>query len=185
VNIKNIEDIVTLLITSDLQWLVAGNKQGEILYWQLLSKEFAAKGLDISEKKNVIQAHQGELNGIKETIGNKVISYGEDGQVRFWDLKAGENLRTIELDWKSIKDLIVSTNGLWLAAVSKKGQANIWNIASGNIGMIFPQDSVKVTEEWNTALHSNPVSNLKFMPGRGWVVITNGKMPYCVESGKQ
>jgi WD40 repeat protein len=172
--VEEIEEIVSLIFSSNLKWLVAGNKQGEIVYWPLPDKEKPATRFDFSTEMKVIPAHQVGLKGIKPSSGSNVISYGDDGRICLWDLHSGKNLRTIKLDWKGIKNIIVSADSLWLGAVSNRGEAKIWNNSTGNLCITLPAGSVKVTEEYSTNIYENPVSNLKFMPGRRWVVVNDG-----------
>lgn len=76
--------------------------------------------------------------------GKTLISSSEDGTVRFWDAKTGEELRSITVSAKPIYSIALSPDGKWLVTGGGKSQENtpgevkVWDMASGKLVKELP-----------------------------------------------
>lgn len=165
--------------TGPIQNLLTGARQKKTTWLMPKTASLTKPGQALHR---ILVGHTAGVYALAITADSKLVfSAGGDRAIRIWDLESGQNLRTIELDWKGIKDVIVSADGLWLGVISNNGAAQIWNNSRGDLLKTFPAGSVKVTEEYQSNFVGNPVSNLKFMPGRRWVVINDGKQITVLE----
>ena len=63
--------------------------------------------------------------------GQRLISAGKDGTIRFWDAVTGHKLSTIEGDGVPVLGLSVTSDGRYLASGNGNGVLNLWNLESG------------------------------------------------------
>jgi WD40 repeat protein len=80
--------------------------------------------------------------------GKTVISSGEDGTMRFWDVETHKETRTVG---HGATMLAVSPDGKTLASCSRKGKIHFWDVSSG--------EQLRVIEdcrEWVTSLAFSP-----------------------------
>ena len=83
--------------------------------------------------RHTLEGHTDRVQSVAfHSKGQMVVSGSFDGTIRFWDVRAGKQLRFIQESSQQINDLAISPNGALVAAVggSIKG-VKIWNIMSG------------------------------------------------------
>jgi WD40 repeat protein len=83
--------------------------------------------LDQIHAKNLWSSGQGTVFGGGFTRnGEKLITAGSDGSIRFWNLQ-GQELKKLVANTEGIQTIRSSPNGQYLASVSKRGQIQLWH----------------------------------------------------------
>lgn len=121
--------LTALTWTSDGQSVVAVGEDKVIRAW-------SPPGL---EQTNSVQIH--ELKSSESTVTalasspgltNQVVSGGQDGLIRFWNLEKGEILRKLE-QGSPVTALALSADGKRLLSTGSNSVARLWNLEDGKV----------------------------------------------------
>ncbi len=78
-----------------------------------------------------LAGHRGEVYGITfSPDGRQVVSGGEDGTIRFWDVETGHALKTIDAHKSCVNDVAYSPDGATLASASCDHTIRLWDATS-------------------------------------------------------
>jgi len=85
--------------------------------------------------------------------GSKLVSAGENGELKYWDVGTGSLQNHVQAHSDRINSIVFSANGAWLASASRNGRIKVWNAKSG-------------TEIASLRGHTEAVTVLAFHPER-------------------
>jgi WD40 repeat protein len=99
--------------------LAAGNAQGEIIWWDLVS----------SKPIRIITGHASAVFALDiSPDGTMLASGGMDGVLRVWDFRTGKQLLTLGGHNGWINSLAFSPDGRFLLSVGSDGTARMWGV---------------------------------------------------------
>lgn len=97
--------------------------------------------LQVQELKHF---HDGRVTGmVTDPKGNWIITSGDDGTLRRWEVKRERLLQTLQAGF--IQDIDVSQDGLRVAAcmgIDSKVKVRIWELSTGRSGQDFPLEDM-------------------------------------------
>lgn len=94
--------------------------------------EPATQPVESLEPAFVLSGHDGAVRTlIFDAASNQLLSAGEDGTVRIWDLETQAETQVIEAHQNWIRDMELSPLGSTLATASDDGTVKLWNPADG------------------------------------------------------
>lgn len=137
-----------LAVSPDQRWVAAGDEEGKIRVWDLTDLNLAAREL---------AGHRGPVWDMVFSAGNdRLISAGEDGSVRTWDLAGSPDLPADPLVMYSGNEplyvLALSPDGTRLATGGTNGNLLLWRL-----GELQEQPQVLTG-------HTDAVNSLGFSP---------------------
>jgi WD40 repeat protein len=112
----------SLAVSSNGQWLAAGNKAGEVGFWNLAHRQLVIP----------FRAHRAWVLGLAFSPDNKwLASGGNDGLIHFWEVGTTNRVGTLEGHLNQIWSLEFSRDGQSLVSASKDGTAKLWAVKGG------------------------------------------------------
>jgi len=157
--------VETIAITSDGHWGVVGTTDGALKIWRLP---------DFSQVR-ALKGHDNRVTALIPDPAGRMISCGQDGWVRVWDLARGQADHAFQLSWMKSHSLQISGDGHRIAAVSESGAVMTWDLRTGRELACLPDGSVKLRGVWNTDLTGRALTNLALLNQRAWAVVCDGE----------
>ena len=116
-------------VSQDSRIAVTGS-DGKIHIWALPQ---SAKDPDQAAPLLMLEGHVGEVNALDTAMkGAQLISGGNDGSVRLWQVSDGKSLRTIQ-HGSPVTAVAVTTDGKRVASTGIDGSAKLFNAADGKL----------------------------------------------------
>lgn len=123
-----------LSLALSFPYLISGNSLGTVSIWNLTTG-----GLS-----RTLEGHQGAVHGVAiSPDSQKLVTGGEDGLIKIWDLAAGLQsstlplLQTIQAHNNAVLTIAMSPNNQWLASGSWDKTIKIWNLETGELLKTF------------------------------------------------
>ena len=116
--------------------------------------------------KPVFRGHGGRVTKLVWSPDESYIaSGGEDGLVRLWDARSGEQRLAFDPHEREVVSVAWSPDGRWIANGSQDGNVRVWDAASGAERLCLPVRYVIDDRE-----HPGLVDNLAWSPDGKWLV---------------
>src|SRR5947207_8676900 len=91
---------------------------------------FYTPGLQVT-----LTGHQGEVICVAfAPDGNTLVTGGEDGTVRLWDLSTRKERATMTGHTQKVRDVAFSPDGKLIASASLDGSVRLWDVGTGQEG---------------------------------------------------
>lgn len=146
--IKGNDRWLTLAISADDEFLLAGGREGHLSLWSLRTGKLVSS----------LEGHQGAIHSAAFLgDGAKLISAGWDGSVRLWDRESTAELQRFEGAGMGQVSLTVSPDGTRFATGGEDGRISLWDIETAR--QLATYDG-----------HRERVGRIAFQPGSGCMV---------------
>jgi len=115
-----------LSISSDNQFAITGTTEGDILLWEIRLKTRSRRLIKI------LQGHKGPITDLLFSHGGQhIISAGEDGAIRLWEVLTGKEIFTFRGHTGKINSIAINNNGTFLASAGEDCSVRLWNLETG------------------------------------------------------
>jgi WD40 repeat protein len=109
---------------------------GELWVWEVQSGERHPAWQPLRGRgnagKSAFAGHPGVVSAVVwAPSGERLISGGSDGRLRWWEVHSGECVRVQEAHQGTVQSLKVSPDGSRLASCGDDGTIRIWDLSSG------------------------------------------------------
>jgi WD40 repeat protein len=116
-------NISSLAISSDGQFLVSGSYDKKIKIWLL----------ETGQEVRVLEGHTQTVRAIFISYDGKYIFSGSDDKsIRIWDLKTGKTVSILKAHSDSVSSIAATANGRKLVSASNDGILKIWDLNTYN-----------------------------------------------------
>lgn len=116
----NPSEVIVAAATDDGRTLALGTERGTIRIHDLVDGKQAVSALVHSATGRPVRAV-----AMDET-GTRIVSGGDDGWMKLWDLKTGELLRSVRVFQGAVSAVAFSPDGQTIASGAQAGEARLW-----------------------------------------------------------
>jgi WD40 repeat protein/transcriptional regulator with XRE-family HTH domain len=115
---------ISVALSGDGTWLVAGTGAGELRLWRLADRTALL----------AVEAHAGPVCGVAlSSDGRLLASGGQDGTLRLWQVPGGQLLATVEGHTGGVWDVALSADGRLVATGSWDGTVRLCEAPGGQL----------------------------------------------------
>jgi WD40 repeat protein len=108
------------------------NGNGELFIWDVQACRVRRDGECFDHDAVPVQGFVGHQSRVNALVwgpgGDRLITGGSDGKLRWWDIQSGECVCIQEAHHAAIQSLRVSPDGRWLASCGDDGAIKIWDL---------------------------------------------------------
>ena len=122
--------------SQDVKVLASAGDDGITRLWNLEDRQLAKWQGDNNSVHGVVFSQIPPTTLTKEGKEEIIVSGGDDGIVRLWNIK-GEKLLQLPPHNASVKSISISSNGNWLASGDEDGIINLWNFQKKSLQQIL------------------------------------------------
>ena len=146
--------VTSVAVTPDESLMIMGNQAGEILVWDATTFE--------QRPDTPLKTFDGHENGVQTLLvtadSQTLISAGDDGLIKFWDLNSVADTPQLVLDASTepIYTIDVSPDSRFLVSGGEDGLIRFWPLADILAGGAITSTSLMAHEDWVDALAFSP-----------------------------
>ena len=128
--------ILSACLTPDYQYLITGNQDGSITFWNIKSGTVA----------RVVMAHMGPVLSLSiSDDGKYLVSGSQDTTLKVWDVEEGKVLRTFDGHQDAVTVVAFSTDGQYIISGSRDKTVKVWDSTTGKLLQTFAGHDDTVT----------------------------------------
>jgi WD40 repeat protein len=134
---------------------IAGSSLDGRLYWWNVAYDTEKKEY-VGRRVRTSDAHAGGVNAISISAnGQRLITGGDDRQVRVWEAASGRSLKTFTEPRGPIYAVALSPDGKTAAAAGREGKVYVWSVDDGRLAaVVAPAGLAEVTKVGTVARRS-------------------------------
>lgn len=123
--------VSSIAISPDNQQIATAGEDGIVHLWNI--QNLPGSESDQQTQPIELNTQQGGITSLtfNPLNSSQLVTGGEDGTVRFWDLSRNQPTQISLLAEGELKAVATSANGDCLATLSEKGVLNLWNMEDG------------------------------------------------------
>ncbi len=182
---EHTEEVVSVAISSDEQFIASGSRDGTLKIWDVRSGRVIRP----------IDPKAGEIDAVAISPDGKLVaSGGVDKLVSIWDVETGKFIKALPGHTEQIQSISFSPDGKQIASSSRDKTVRIWDVSegreiralNGHVGAVysagFSQDSRLLTSAsedgsliiWDARSGENLATLISSKKTADWLVVTPG-----------
>ncbi|KAJ3125103.1 hypothetical protein HK098_000595 [Nowakowskiella sp. JEL0407] len=145
----NLNSLMSVAISLDGKWIVAGSLIGIVRIWSMES----------GEEIRTLQAHDYSVESVViSTDGTLVVSGSVDKTIRIWSVENAEKIKTFTGHLQSVNSVAISQDGNWIVSGSSDKTVKLWSM------------EINGGEIRNFVGHLHSVRSVSISPNGKWIV---------------
>jgi serine/threonine protein kinase/WD40 repeat protein len=137
-------ELLTADVSPDGAFLVAGDRGGEVLIWNLLKRAEPTR-LNYCDK---------EICSVRFSPDGKYLATaGQDTTIQIWETSTWTEAARLESHTRTICGVVWSPDGKWLASAGRDGRVVVWNIETRQVEHTLPHPDVVRCLAWSPDGH--------------------------------